>query len=219
MSYRFVQHGLDPKTARATKTERRIDDLVEGVSATWPEPCHWNDVNMPRNLEIKARVQDLGRLAAVAARFSDTGPVDIVQDDTFFACPNGRLKLRAFGDGTGELIFYRRPDQAGPKESFYIRTPTSEPDSLREALSLAYGTVGRVVKHRVLYVAGRTRIHLDEVRGLGAFLELEVVLGDDESADGGTREAAQLMEHFSIDTAQLVETAYVDLLEQRAMAT
>ncbi|CAN7158666.1 MULTISPECIES: class IV adenylate cyclase [unclassified Variovorax] len=171
---------------------------------------------MARNVEIKARVQDLARLAAVTASFADTGPADIFQDDTFFACPSGRLKLRAFSDGTGELIFYRRPDQAGPKEVFHVRTPTSEPDGLREALNLAYGTVGRVVKHRVLYIAGRTRIHLDEVRGLGAFLELEVVLRDDEGRDDGTREAAQLMERLAIDAAQLVEVAYVDLLKQRS---
>jgi predicted adenylyl cyclase CyaB len=167
---------------------------------------------MTRNVEIKARVQDSERLAAIAASLADSGPVDIFQDDTFFACPNGRLKLRVFSDGTGELIFYRRSDQAGPKESFYVRTPTSEPDSLREALDLAYGTVGRVVKHRVLYIVGRTRIHLDEVRGLGSFLELEVVLRDDEPGDDGTREAAQLMEHLSIDTTQLVDVAYIDLL-------
>jgi predicted adenylyl cyclase CyaB len=174
---------------------------------------------MARNVEIKARVQDLGRVAAIAARIADTGPVDIFQDDTFFACPNGRLKLRAFGDGTGELIFYRRTDQAGPKESFYVRTPSAEPNTLREALSLAYGTVGRVVKHRVLYLAGRVRIHLDEVRGLGTFVELEVVLRDDDSVDDGAAEAARLMAQLSIDAAELVETAYVDLLKQAAMAT
>jgi predicted adenylyl cyclase CyaB len=174
---------------------------------------------MARNIEIKARVQDLARLAAVTASFADTGPLDIFQDDTFFACARGRLKLRAFSDGTGELIFYKRPDQAGPKESFYVRTPTTDPDGLRDAMSHAYGTVGRVVKHRVLYIAGRTRIHLDEVRGLGAFLELEVVLRDDEGRDDATREAAQLMERLAIDAAQLEEVAYVDLLQQQTTAT
>ena len=170
---------------------------------------------MARNIEIKARVPDLHQLAAAAAKLANQGPVDIRQDDTFFACTNGRLKLRAFQDGTGELIFYQRANHAGPKESFYLRTPTTEPDALRETLALAYGLAGRVVKHRLLYLCGRTRIHLDEVRGLGSFMELEVVLRDGETTEDGAREADQLMDALSIAPSQLVERAYVDLLQER----
>jgi adenylate cyclase class IV len=96
-----------------------------------------------RNIEIKARIDNVQGLTAMAASFADEGPIDLVQDDTFFRCATGRLKLRAFPNGTGELIYYRRPDQYGPKESFYLRSPTSAPDSVRESLSLAYGEVGR----------------------------------------------------------------------------
>jgi adenylate cyclase class IV len=131
---------------------------------------------MARNIEIKADVRDLAAIAARAAAIADEGPSEILQDDTFFACPAGRLKLRSFSEREGELIFYQRVDQRGPKESFYIRTPVSEPASLRQALSLAYGEVGRVRKRRTLFIVGRTRIHLDEVERLGSFLELEVVL-------------------------------------------
>jgi len=58
--------------------------------------------------------------------------------------------------------------------------PTAAPDALREALTLAYGVIGRVRKVRTLFMAGRTRIHLDRVEGLGEFLELEVVLAEHE---------------------------------------
>lgn len=167
---------------------------------------------MARNIEIKARVEDLARLATKVAAIADQGPVEIEQDDTFFRCDAGRLKLRSFSNASGELIFYRRADQQGPKESFYIRSPTSAPDSLRESLALAYGAVGRVRKHRSLFLAGRTRIHLDQVEGLGQFLELEVVLGDREAAEAGMREARRLMEMLDIDPSQLIERAYVDLL-------
>ena len=97
------------------------------------------------------------------------------------AANNGRLKLRASSTDAGELIFYRRVNQAGPKESFYIQSPTSSPETLRESLSLAYGQIGRIRKYRTLFLVGRTRVHLDRVEGLGHFLELEVVLVDDES--------------------------------------
>ncbi len=115
----------------------------------------------------------------------------------------------------GELIFYRRADQQGPKESFYLRSPTSAPDTLRQSLSLAYGQVGRVRKRRLLFLAGRTRIHLDQVESLGDFLELEVVLEDGEPAEAGVLEADNLMSQLDIARSQLIEAAYVDLLRSK----
>lgn len=167
---------------------------------------------MPRNVEIKARLDNFSAVAAKAAALADHGPIAIAQDDTFFRCDNGRLKLRVFSETQGELIFYRRTDRQGPKESFYVRSPTASPASLREALTLAHGEIGRVVKDRTLYLLGRTRIHLDKVQGLGEFLELEVVLEDGEPLEAGVREAHRLMADLGIAPSQLVGGAYVDLL-------
>ena len=175
---------------------------------------------MPRNVEIKARLDGERALAEVAARAASLGadgPQLIEQDDTFFACPNGRLKLRAFAAGGGELIFYRRADDAGPKESFYVLAPVADCDPLREALTLAYGQSGRVRKRRELWLVGRSRVHLDRVEGLGAFLELEVVLQPDEATEAGQAEARRLLAALGIAPAQLVEGAYVDLLAGRGM--
>jgi predicted adenylyl cyclase CyaB len=170
---------------------------------------------MPRNIEIKARIQSVEALAPRAASLAGAGPTLIEQDDTFFQCGSGRLKLRTFPDGSGELIFYRRADQRGPKESFYVRSATSLPDALRELLSLANGQTGRVRKRRMLYMVGRTRIHLDRVEGLGDFVELEVVLAEGEEPERGLAEARALMAALGIEPSQLVEAAYVDLLAQR----
>ncbi len=167
---------------------------------------------MARNIEIKARIESVEAVEPKAAALADQGPIEIRQDDTFFACPRGRLKLRALSPTEGQLIFYRRADQAGPKESFYVIAPTGSPDALREALSLAYGQAGRVRKRRTLYIVGRTRVHLDRVEELGHFLELEVVLADGERAEPGTTEANDLMAALGIAPAQLIEGAYVDLL-------
>jgi predicted adenylyl cyclase CyaB len=170
-----------------------------------------------RNIEIKARIDSADAWVAKIAVLADEGPIDIAQDDTFYRCDTARLKLRVFSDGTGELIYYRRADEYGPKESFYLRSPTSSPDSLRECLMLAYGQVGRVRKHRKLFLLGRTRIHLDAVEGLGHFLELEVVLADAEPAEAGVREARELMEKLDIKPQQLIDEAYDDLLERRGV--
>ncbi|AMP03188.1 class IV adenylate cyclase [Collimonas pratensis] len=167
---------------------------------------------MPRNIEIKARVDSIEVLAASAAAIGSDGPYHIAQDDTFFSCASGRLKLRTFADGNGELIYYSRADQQGPKESFYVISPAPAPDTLRECLTLAYGQAGRVQKQRTLFLAGRTRIHLDQVAGLGNFMELEVVLEEHETPDAGMQEAHALMARLGIQPSQLIEGAYVDLL-------
>jgi predicted adenylyl cyclase CyaB len=169
---------------------------------------------LPRNIEIKAAITAVDALLARAAAIANAGPIEIEQDDTFFGCATGRLKLRTFADGSGELIFYQRANLTGPKESFYMRSPTASPDSLRDALTLAYGCVGRVRKRRTLFLVGRTRIHLDRVEGLGDYLEIEVVLEDAESREAGVREAQALMARLGVGRNGLVDEAYVDLLNR-----
>ncbi len=171
---------------------------------------------MARNIEIKARISGVAALQPLAARLADSGPTLIEQDDTFFACPNGRLKLRDQSGAGAELIFYQRADERGPKESFYLRVPVPDPDALRELLQLAHGQVGRVRKRRVLFLIGRTRVHLDAVEGLGEFLELEVVLQDGEAAEAGIAEARRIMAQLEVTPQQLIEGAYVDLLGPRS---
>ncbi len=173
---------------------------------------------MPRNIEIKARIESVEALQPRAAAVADHGPTQIAQDDSFYECPNGRLKLRRFGPDSGELIFYRRADEAGPKESFYLRSPTNEPGTLHAVLAAAWGVRGRVVKQRTLYLAGRARIHLDRVRDLGDFLELEVVLADGEPAEAGLQEAHELMARLGVEPSQLIQGAYLDALDQRNTA-
>ena len=167
-----------------------------------------------RNVEIKARIASIEAIAPRVAALAGRGPIEIEQDDTFFVCERGRLKLRMFSASAGQLIFYRRANQAGPTESRFVISPTGSPDSLREALAMAYGAAGRVRKHRTLYLVGRTRVHLDRVEGLGDFLELEVVLAEGESADAGVKEARGLMVALGLADGQLVEGAYVDLISQ-----
>lgn len=171
---------------------------------------------MARNVEIKARIDGIEALLPRARATAGGEPELIVQDDSFFRCPHGRLKLRDFGDGSGELIQYERADSSGPKTSTYVRSPTASPETLREALTRALGTLGRVRKQRWLLLAGRTRIHLDRVEGLGDFLELEVVLGDDEPEADGIAEARALMTQLGVRPDELLEGAYLDLLAAAA---
>jgi len=169
---------------------------------------------MARNVEIKARLSDYEDTARRARELSLSEPVIIAQEDVFFPCPSGRLKLRILGPEQGELIFYQRPDQEGPKTSHYFITPTSDPAGMRHVLATAYGEKAVVRKVRHLYLVVRTRIHLDRVEGLGDFLELEVVLAEGDSTGDGEAEAHQLMSSLGVTPEDLVPDAYVDLLER-----
>ena len=174
---------------------------------------------MPSNIEIKARIASVEALLPLARALGDDAHAQLIhQDDSFFEVPHGRLKLRVFGDGSGELIHYHRADASGPKRSDYVRVAVPDPESLREALDRACGLLGRVRKERILVLVGATRVHLDRVAGLGDFLELEVVLREGQDEAEGHAEANALMRRLGLLPEQLVHGAYLDLLRQQASA-
>ncbi|MEW6093498.1 MAG: class IV adenylate cyclase [Chloroflexota bacterium] len=168
---------------------------------------------MPVNIEIKARVRDFDDLQLRAAALSDAPLQVIPQEDTFFNVPRGRLKLRQLAPDFGQLVYYERPDQDGPKRSNYLLAGTSEPAALKTALAAALGVRGVVRKRRHLYMRGQTRIHLDDVEGLGYFMELEVVLGEGQTDAEGQAIAEDLMSRLGVRHEDLLEGAYMDLLE------
>ena len=172
---------------------------------------------MGRNIEIKASLTDdqFERIKKVAAELAGSESEILRQTDTFFNCVDGRLKLREFGGGLAELIFYKRSDVEGPKASSYERVPTDNPTGLLKALSGAYGIRGTVCKRREVFLVGNTRIHLDCVERLGKFLELEVVLEIGDSDEAGHRTANELLQRLGVEKADLVTGAYIDLLEEQ----
>lgn len=170
---------------------------------------------MPSNIEIKAVLTNRAAAEATAARLSDAGPETIHQEDFFFSSNGARLKLRVLAPDYGELIRYERADIADPRRSRYLVARTPDPQVLLEILTATLGRTGVVRKTRTLYFAGETRIHIDQVAGLGDFLELEVVLQPEQSDADGKTIAAALLSDFGIDKEQLIGKAYVDLLARQ----
>jgi predicted adenylyl cyclase CyaB len=170
---------------------------------------------MARNVEIKARIQDLATIRQLVAEIANGEPEILLQVDTYFNVETGRLKLREFSNASAELIYYLRPDACGPTESHYRRISIPEPQTLCELLTGALGVCGTVRKRRLVYAVGRTRVHLDDVEGLGDFLELEVVLEAEEPTDVGVAEAKRLMRQFGVSEDALVSDAYVDLFAKQ----
>jgi predicted adenylyl cyclase CyaB len=168
---------------------------------------------MATNIEIKARIDDFEALKARAESLSDKPLAVIPQEDTFFNTQKGRLKLRTLAPDRGYLIYYERPDHGGPKRSDYHLAECRDPENLKTALSLALGVRGVVRKTRYLYMVGQTRIHLDDVEGLGHFMELEVVMREDQSDTEGQAIAEDLMRRLEVREDALLEGAYMDLIE------
>jgi homotetrameric cytidine deaminase len=167
------------------------------------------------NVELKARDGDPD---ATAARCLALGASDerlLIQRDTYFLARRGRLKLREQRDDRSELIAYRRPDASEPTESAYILAPAVAPDALAEALDAALGTVVVVSKRRRLFVWEGVRIHLDEVAGLGNFVEFEAVLepgAGEAELEVAHEKVARLRAELGIEDDSLVSAGYADLL-------
>ena len=94
------------------------------------------------------------------------------QTDTYFNVPNGRLKLRE-GNIENNLIFYERTNQAGPRILIFNLVKVEDAEGLKEALTKSNGIKVVVKKRREIYYINNVKFHIDEVPGLGSFVEIE----------------------------------------------
>jgi adenylate cyclase class IV len=181
--------------------------------------------NHSHNLEIKVACGEEG-LADVAARLARLGTSvgeRLAQEDTYFRVPHGRLKLRTIAhvdprEAIGpveraELIGYDRADADGSRWSSYrvVPIPAAEVEGLRATLGTAIGHLVTVAKRRDIAIAGQTRIHLDRVEGLGAFVELETVIAGQPEAEA-IAEHRRIIEALRLDRWAAVPGSYSDLL-------
>ncbi|MEE9572938.1 MAG: class IV adenylate cyclase [Candidatus Neomarinimicrobiota bacterium] len=165
-----------------------------------------------KNIEIKARINDYEEVKKLIEGICSI-PIEIEQqEDTFFNTTHGRLKLRE-GDGESAIMYYNRPNSHEPKQSDIALSLIDNPNTLKTILDKSIGIRGIVYKKRILYKHEQTRIHLDDVKGLGKFIELEVVLKPDQTSSDGELIAYKLMDKFGIEKTDLIDVAYIDLIE------
>ena len=163
-----------------------------------------------RNVELKATDPDPeGSLSACLALGAEDRGV-LVQRDTYFRVPGGRLKLREETPGGAALIQYHRPDEAVARESRYRVVPVEDAEALRDALDAALGTLVVVDKERRLLLWEGVRIHLDSVRGLGSFLELEGVASPDSDLALERDRVARLSHVLGLDESRILADSYSD---------
>ena len=87
------------------------------------------------------------------------------------------------GAGGAELIAYERANDPAFRGSDYYVIQVSHPTEMKAALAKKLGVRGEVRKRRELFLWHNVRIHLDDVAGLGTFIEFEAVISaaDDEA--------------------------------------
>ncbi len=165
-----------------------------------------------RLLELKARLADLVQAEAWCTQHA-TFISDVRQEDTYFLVGKGRLKLRAVeGKDEGTLIYYQREDRPGPKRSRVSLLPVAEATGLRGLLREALGILVEVRKRRRIFRWGEVQVHLDEVDGLGTFLEFERMIDSDEEAGRAEAEFAELRRSLRIVEKDLVAGSYSDMV-------
>jgi adenylate cyclase, class 2 len=165
------------------------------------------------NVEIKARCKHPDRARQVLRRLgADFRGVDR-QTDTYFRCPRGRLKLRQ-GNIENALIHYDRANQEGPKRAHVTLHRLEKPgDTLRETLTQALGVTVTVRKRREIYFIDNVKFHIDDVEGLGGFVEIEAIDADATYGEESLRQQCdQYMDLLGVRTEDLVACSYSDLL-------
>jgi len=165
------------------------------------------------NVEIKARCGGPARIRRILeARKAEFRGTDR-QIDTYFNVPRGRLKIR---EGTIEncLVFYERKDRKGPRTSVVRLVPTDAESApaLKALLAAALGVQCVVDKRREIYFIGNVKFHIDRVRGLGTFVEIEA--GDAGGRFDLRKLRAQCAEYaglLRIEDADLVAGSYAEM--------
>jgi predicted adenylyl cyclase CyaB len=148
----------------------------------------------------------------VRASWAPTCGGDLRQTDTYFAVAAGRLKLRETAGFQAELIYYQREENGAGRPSDYEIAHSADAEALRSVLSQALGVLATVKKRRTLLVLDSTRIHLDNVEGLGSFIELETPVKQDE-AEARVR-IDVLVSALGFDRSDCLRVSYLDLMLQ-----
>ena len=168
-------------------------------------------------VELKAHAADLSPLRE---RLRTAGAVHHGTDhqiDRYFPVAEGRLKLR-LGNVERSLIFYHRPDTAGPKDSAVSLTRLegeAAAADLGDTLHRALGTRVVVDKVREIYFIDNVKFHLDRVRGLGTFVEIEAIGSDAREHDALLTQLNHYRALLNIHDDDLLARSYSDMLLER----
>ena len=173
---------------------------------------------MPTLIEIKARCANPKAIYTLLTDMhADFRGIDH-QIDTYFKVNQGRLKLRE-GEIENNLIHYLRDNEAGPKQSNVLLYQSNPEKNLKAVLTAANGVLTVVDKYRAIYFINNVKFHLDQVKDLGSFVEIEAIDEDGSiSIEELDKQCNYYLNLFEIADEDLVECSYSDLLLEKTEA-
>lgn len=163
---------------------------------------------MQRNLEMKVKVNSFKNLKQKLNSMRIGLDEILVQKDIYYKVKDGLLKLR-IENNKSRLIYYKRNEKLEKRWSEFEYLTFSD-GNVEKFLARFLKTEVVVSKVRELYMYKNTRIHLDRVRLLGAFLELE------SKVTSGLKDAEKRFNHLvnklEINQSDQIRASYRDLL-------
>lgn len=169
---------------------------------------------MSQNIEIKATVPDAHVLKSKLIQYGLSEDCTMHQKDIFYHFPFGRLKLRSINENQHEIIIYFRRNKETPKASKYFRMKIGYPDFTNRILTNLFGARGIVEKERVLFLKNNIRFHVDTVKNLGTYFEIEYIVEDAKDEQKAYIQVKKLLNTLGILDSQLIRGSYIDILSK-----
>ncbi len=163
---------------------------------------------MAYNLELKTKIKSFDFFETVLSEICAEYKGIINQKDIYYKFKNGLLKLR-IENNKFTLIKYLR-DEKNKRWSNYELLELSGKNP-EKYLSDIFEIDAVVKKKRKVYLYNNTRIHLDNVNGLGKYLELETLLIKDRA--DATRRFYQIKELLHLSYCVEIRKSYKNLLQ------
>ena len=205
----FISYKL-----KNTATEKALRKTKNRRFSPFYDHLHYFVAMQKHLVEIKAHTTRTAEQRALLLAKGAISKGTDHQIDHYFNVPEGRLKLRS-GNIEHSLIFYQRSNQAGPKDSSVALTKVESQklaDSLALTLGQALGTWVKVDKQREIYFIDNVKFHLDEVIGLGSYIEIEAIGDSPDQREGLLQQCQEYMAYLGVREEELVENSYSDLL-------
>jgi len=168
---------------------------------------------MPRNLELKIRIDDYKKTLRKAKEIGAEEYAFLIQKDIYYQTGKGLLKLRIMPEHS-EFIFYNRNEAGGERWSDYHLLKINNEQRPEEFFNRIFDVVAVVEKEREVLMYENTRIHLDKVKGLGEFLELETIVTG--TLDDAKERFDFLVAALNLDETSQIKKSYKDLIIENA---
>lgn len=167
---------------------------------------------MKKNLEIKYKPGNSREISYITGLLKNYSHTTEKQTDIYYKTVRDRLKLRIINDTEGSLILYSRAEKKNKRISKYTISKTKDFRELDFILRKQFRVLVTVIKKREIYIHKNIRVHIDTVKGLGKFIEIEIIYDDISKAKDLMN---YLVTELNLDENKFIKVSYSDLLINR----